>query len=166
MRHVEAPQLRAGDGRGLFLAGGISGCRDWQREVAAALEAIDLTVLNPRRGQFWAGDEAAAREQIGWEFAHLRRASARLFWFPPETVCPIALFELGAWTRSPEPLFVGTDPAYARRFDVIEQLRLARPDVRVTDSLASLVDQVISWHRQGVPAPSGDRRMVREGCER
>ena len=53
-----------------------------------------------------------------------------LFWFPAETICPIALFELGGRLLVREqPLFVGTNPNYQRRLDVEVQLRLARPEV-------------------------------------
>ena len=90
-------------------------------------------------------DPSAAEVQIRWEFDHLRRASARLFWFPSATLCPIALFELGAWSMGREPLFVGVDPLYARRADVETQLRLARPDVQVVYSTRDLAAQVRDW---------------------
>ena len=77
---------------------------------------------------------------------HLRRATAVLFWFPPETLCPIALFELGGRVTVPhQPLFVGTDPRYARRADVEIQLRLARPEIRVATDIHALVRQVEEW---------------------
>ncbi|MBC8102371.1 MAG: nucleoside 2-deoxyribosyltransferase domain-containing protein [Cytophagales bacterium] len=129
----------------LFLAGGISGCGDWQREMTALLSDTSLTLLNPRRPDFPIDDEAAARTQIEWEFRHLRLADAILFWFPHETLCPITLFELGAGSRSAVPLFVGTHPDYQRRTDVIVQLSLARPEVSVVGDLASLATQVRRW---------------------
>jgi hypothetical protein len=143
MRYVEAPDEYDGGGRALFLAGGISGTGDWQACAAELLAGTDLVLLNPRRRDYRAGDPAAARDQIAWEYRHLRGAWGRLFWFPPETLCPIALFELGAWSRSSEPLFVGTHRDYARRLDVEVQLGLARPDVRVVDSVEKLAGQVI-----------------------
>jgi hypothetical protein len=42
-------------------------------------------------------------------------------------------------------VFVGCDPAYARREDVRVQVGLARPKVRVTYDLASLAKQVQLW---------------------
>jgi hypothetical protein len=153
MRYVEAPEEFEGNEDAIFLAGGISGCFDWQSRVAELLADSDLAVLNPRRrGAFAMDDAALAREQIAWEFRHLRRAWGRLFWFPPETLCPIALFELGAWSKEANaPLFVGTDPKYARRFDVVEQLRLARPEVRVVDSVEALAAQVIACRNARTP---------------
>lgn len=124
----------------LFLAGGITGCPDWQAEVCHRLVDTGLILLNPRRPDFPVDDPSAAAAQIRWEFEHLGRATARLFWFPAQTVCPIALYELGRWAAlAPgQPLFVGTAPGYPRRLDVLEQLNLARPDVRVTSHLDDL----------------------------
>ncbi len=59
---------------------------------------------------------AAAMVVMGcrWEHDHLRRAKAIMFWFPSETLCPITLYELGAWTilarQTGTKLFVGADP--------------------------------------------------------
>jgi hypothetical protein len=144
--HVRPPDEFDGPARSLFLAGGISGTRDWQAEFVALLADLPLTILNPRRENYPWDDPAAAEGQIRWEFRHLRRATAVAFWFPPETLCPIALYELGSQARMTEqPLFVGTDPAYARRLDVLIQLKLARPEVTVTDDLAALAAGVREW---------------------
>jgi hypothetical protein len=110
------------------------------------LAGLPLVLLNPRRRNFPIDDPTAAGAQIAWEFRHLRRATAVLFWFPPETLCPIALFELGGRVMvSHQPLFVGTDPRYARRADVEIQLRLARPEVRVATDVVALAGQVEEW---------------------
>lgn len=136
-----------GDRPSLFLAGGITDCGCWQQQILELLAGSSLAVFNPRWAVWNCKDMAGAREQIGWEHRHLRRATARLFWFPPETLCPIALFELGGWTRGSEPLFVGMDPVYRRRFDVEEQLKLARPDVEIVYRLPDLAGQVLAWER-------------------
>ncbi len=122
----------------LFLAGGISNCPDWQSELTAKLERTNWTVLNPRRKDFDAGDSSLAEVQIEWEFRHLRLASAIAFWFPPETLCPITLYELGAWSMTNKRLFVGVDPNYGRRLDVKIQTKLARPEVVILESLTDL----------------------------
>jgi Nucleoside 2-deoxyribosyltransferase like len=122
----------------LFLAGGISNCPDWQSELTAKLESSNWTVLNPRRTDFDAGNSSLAESQIDWEFRHLRLASAIAFWFPPETLCPITLYELGAWSMTEKPLFVGVDPKYQRFLDVKIQTQLARPDVVILESLTDL----------------------------
>lgn len=138
MRVLEAPNELDGGGPTLFLAGGISGCGDWQSALIARLPTLDVTALNPRRRRFDVRDASVTVEQIEWEFRHLRRASVIAFWFPAESVCPIALYELGAWSERATALVVGADPLYPRRVDVIEQLRLARPSIAVAGSLDEL----------------------------
>ena len=143
MTYIEAPEEFEPAGvPSLFLAGGISDCDGWQWRLAEMLSPLDLVVLNPRRKHFPMDDPSAAEGQIRWEFRHLRRATARLFWFPGATLCPIALYELGAWSMAPDPLLVGVDPAYARRHDVEIQTKLVRPDVRVRYSMDELADDV------------------------
>lgn len=142
-------ELDSGDAPTVFLAGGISGCADWQSEMTEMLSDSMLTLLNPRRPDFPMDDPTAARTQIEWEYRHLKEADAALFWFPCETLCPITLFELGAWSRSNKPLFVGTHPDYQRRLDVIVQLSLARPEITVVDSLDRLAAQVQGYLSTG-----------------
>lgn len=151
MTYVEAPTEYAGTVPSLFLAGGISDCDDWQSRMVELLAPLDGVVLNPRRKDFPINDPAAAESQIRWEHRHLRRAGARLFWFPGATLCPITLYELGAWSMAPGPLFVGVDPAYARRRDVEIQTMLARPDVRVVYSLQDLAGQVAQFLSRQMP---------------
>lgn len=144
MIYIEAPSEQAWPQgmRSLFLAGGITGCPDWQSDVVADLGDTPLVVFNPRRADFPMSDPRAAERQIRWEHDHLRLATLILFWFPCETLNPIVLYELGTWSMTSKPLFVGVHPDYQRRQDVQIQTRLARPDVRVVDSLAELVSQV------------------------
>lgn len=126
----------------LFIAGGISGCPDWQRDLLALLGGTGIIVANPRRvGRF---DPSDALEQIGWEHTALARSRCVSFWFPAETLCPITLLELGKLLmRTDTELLVGCDPGYARRFDVVEQTALSRPDVIVRDGLAALAGDII-----------------------
>ncbi len=141
VRYVQAPQPYDGPGPILFLAGGISGCPDWQSEAAAMLrDTPGLTVLDPRRTAFDLADPASATEQIAWEYTHLRRADVILFWFAPGgSVQPITLYELGVHVTRGTPLAVGADPGYPRRLDVEVQLALARPGLEVHDTLAGTV---------------------------
>ena len=126
----------------LFLAGGISNCPDWQSELTATLEDSNWTVLNPRRKDFDAGDSSLTVAQIDWEFRHLRLAGAIAFWFPAQTLCPIALYELGAWSMTNKPLFIGVDPNYRRLLDVKIQTQLVRPDVVILESLTDLASKI------------------------
>src|SRR5262245_576843 len=121
MQHIQAlAEYEPGPLPAVFLGGGISGCPDWQHEVVGLLAHLPLVLLNPRRANCLMGDPAAAPRQIEWEYRHLRKADALLFWFPCETLCPIALYERGAWSvysdeRGQRPLFVGVHPNYERR---------------------------------------------------
>lgn len=144
MRYIEALETYNGNETSLFLAGGITDCPDWQREMVEMLRHTDLVVLNPRRAHFLP-HEHAAREQITWEYHHLRQASAISFWFPKETLCPIVLYELGAWSMTSKKLFVGVHPEYQRLQDVQIQTALARPDVQLVTSLEDLAQEVALW---------------------
>jgi hypothetical protein len=64
MRVLTAPGAKPIFGRSLFLAGGISNCGDWQREVIAQPADTDLTLLNPRREDFDVSDPAVTEAQI------------------------------------------------------------------------------------------------------
>lgn len=157
MRYVEAPEnytfeehyhLRRNAER-LFLAGGITGTADWQSRVVSGLEDIDdLVIFNPRRADFPIDDPDAAYDQIRWEIEHFQKASMILFWFPPETLCPIALYELGRWThphkeRWNQPtLFIGTDPDYQRRQDIQIQTSLLRPGTYVYQDLDKMIEGI------------------------
>lgn len=162
MRYIEAPEklpppLRSwsrcpavapaadatpADGPVVFLAGGITGCPDWQADARARFADTNLVVCNPRRVEFDTTDPAAADEQIAWEVMHLRIADLTLFWFPSpsgDVPQPIALFELGmalgdrkCWGRK---LVLGVDPDYCRRHDVITQCHYAAPALIVHDQL-------------------------------
>jgi hypothetical protein len=113
------------------------------------LAGYDVAVLNPRRANFPITDPGAAEEQITWEFRHLRLARVVLFWFPGgPAVQPIALYELGFHAGNPaKPIAVGCDPGYVRAADVRHQMRLARPDLPVRDTLAQTCADVRYQYR-------------------
>jgi hypothetical protein len=145
MKYIEAPEIYQGNDRSLFLAGGISNCPNWQAELRKLIGDEQIVLLNPRRDEFPIHNPNAAEKQIRWEYEHLRKADAISFWFPKETLCPIVLCELGAWSMTNKPLFVGIDPEYPRRQDVEIQTKLARPDVKIVYDLESLSDQIKEW---------------------
>lgn len=126
----------------LFLGGGITNCPDWQKDIIEILKDVPGVALNPRRtGEF---TEDIADEQITWEYHALRSVTTVMFWFPKETLCPITLLELGVFTQRPDVhLVVGTHPEYARRFDVVKQLELARPEVKVQNSIEDLAAEYL-----------------------
>lgn len=140
--YVEAPTTWDGDGPSIFLAGGITGCPDWQSQMVDLLSDTDATLLNPRRADFPMDDPDAAYAQIEWEHQHLRKAGAVLFWFCAASVCPIVLYELGAWSMTDKPIAVGIEPGYLRERDVRIQTGLARPDAPIVGDMTELADAV------------------------
>src|SRR6266508_3905950 len=161
--YVEAPNLYTGAGPALFLAGGITGCPDWQAQAVHLLRTagVDWVILNPRRPRHPVSPVAnrtVAAEQTAWEYKHLRAAQAILFWFPPSASAqPIALYELGACVAGGKPLAVGAAPSYPRRLDVILQLSHARPGLVVRDTLADTVGDMARVC--AAPRPHDDRRQ-------
>lgn len=131
----------------IFLGGGISNCGNWQREMIQRFKSFDdsLILINPRRADFDITNPDMSSEQIEWEYDHLHRSSAVLFWFPYETLCPITLYELGVHAAAGTKIFVGCHPGYQRKFDVEKQLSLVRPDVAVHDNFADLVSDISDW---------------------
>ena len=144
---ITAPEPLEQSDSSIFLAGGISNCPDWQEDVARQLsENTESIIYNPRRRDFDMNSyEEISRQQIRWEFYALRMAKVNLFWFPSETLCPITLFELGSAIHRLHPgtLMVGTHPKYLRRFDIIEQGKLAGAPIHVFDDLEELVSETI-----------------------
>ena len=144
MRYIEAPHVYDGNEPSLFLAGGITACPDWQQEMVAKLQDLPLVIFNPRRSHF-PHHQDAAREQIEWEYTYLRKATAIAFWFPQETLCPIALYELGVWSMTNKKLFLGVHPNYQRIQDIQIQTALARPDVTLVQTLEELHRSIRAW---------------------
>lgn len=143
--YVEAPDAAESLPRPwLFLAGGITGVRDWQSNAKWMLlspyESGGGTLINPRRTHFDVTNPNNAREQITWEHKYLAASDAILFWFQHETLQPIVLFELGRWSNLilRKPIFVGVHPEYERRQDVIIQMELERPEIPVVDDFMDL----------------------------
>jgi hypothetical protein len=150
MIYIEAPSEAKEDSDfpSVFLAGGITDCPDWQNAMVTMLEDIRRLVLfNPRKKNFPMDDPSAAKRQIAWEFYYLRKAQGVSFWFPMETICPIVLFELGAWSMTGKPIFVGVHPEYERRVDIEIQMSLVRPMMKIQYSLKDLAAEVRKWAR-------------------
>ena len=148
MKYIEAPQkydARRFDRPSLFLAGGISNCKDWQRELCDLLVDDSVVVMNPRRAHFPMDDPSQSQVQIEWEYQGMRDVDAISFWFSPETINPIVLYELGAHSMTDKKLFIGVHPDYVRRSDVEIQTGLVRPDVEIVYDLETLAGQVKDW---------------------
>lgn len=130
----------------IFLAGGITNCPRWQDDALELSKHLPDNVLlyNPRRDSFDITDPNTTKFQIKWEHTALTQSDAILFWFPKDTLCPITLFELGKFAGK-KPIFVGTDLAYARRLDVIEQLSYIDESVNVRYTLDHVIADVTKF---------------------
>lgn len=144
MRYIEAPYTYDSHEPSLFLAGGITGCPDWQKEMVDSLRDLPLVIFNPRRARF-IPHEDTVREQVTWEHIHLYKATALLFWFPEETLCPITLYELGAWCMTKKKIFLGVHPNYQRLQDIQLQTALARPDISIVHTPQELQENISLW---------------------
>jgi hypothetical protein len=131
----------------IFMAGGVTNCPDWQQEMLELLKDCDLIVFNPRRNNFPIDDPKATYEQIKWEYERLHEADAVMFWFPCETLCPIALFELGAALERDQAIFIGVHPEYKRRQDVEIQTKLGGSSLvhSIVYSIPDLAEQIVEW---------------------
>jgi hypothetical protein len=143
MQYVECPNLEPPQYKSVYLAGGITGCPDWQSEMVRLLKNEYITILNPRRKIFSVYDQNTIHEQIYWEYLMLRQADLISFYFPKETLCPIVLFELGSWLNTNKPIVIGIDPNYKRKLDVEIQTRLVRQDLKICYTLDELGGQIL-----------------------
>jgi hypothetical protein len=127
-QYIEAPNnCKIENNFSVFLAGGISGCSNWQKEIVNHFKSYNLmTIINPRRKSFDISKKEETVKQICWEYNRLRESSCILFWFTDETLQPIALYELGAaLERALQPIIIGTDINYKRRDDILIQSKLS-----------------------------------------
>lgn len=150
---VASPEVATNDNlerRLIFLAGGITGCGDWQTSIINLIDVKvngsgkDICLLNPRRKEFDVNKPLMTKDQIDWEYKYLRLAKEIVFWFPQETLCPITLFELGAALERSQKLYIGCNQDYKRRSDVEYQTYLKRPKLQIVYSIKDLADQVLA----------------------
>lgn len=125
-----------------FLAGGITNCPNWQKEVISwfkdkcKVDIGKLVLLNPRRDNFDVSDPTASEKQIKWEFEALNKADIFSMYFceSEKSNLPICLYELGRHLvlmpqRHPENyldrIIVSVEEKYSRKADVEIQTNLA-----------------------------------------
>ena len=164
MQYIEAPSNERPKHLSVMLAGGITNCADWQAELISYLQGADISVFNPRRAQFPLGDPEAGKVQIAWEFEKLRMADIVVFWFSRGSINPIALLEYGSAIERlpPECIVVGVDPAYERKFDVYEQTRHARPDIKICDDISLLSTRILIKRAMQIDGVRGQIRAPYE----
>lgn len=148
MKYVECPEkydLVEDVDLSLFMAGGITGCSDWQKEFIEMLKDEDIILFNPRRKDYLEHESNITEEQISWEYNYLLKADATSFWFTQETVCPITLFELGKQLSLNKLVFIGVHPNYLRKEDLLIQVGLIRPEIKIVYDLESMSKQIKQW---------------------
>lgn len=141
----------------VFLAGGITKCRDWQNEVITVLDGKDsedsdylyyagesitnspynMTIFNPRQEHFDITDSKASYKQILWEFERLERMDIFSMYFcESESDQPICMYELGRniirmQNRFPSDwekrIIISVEAGYKRKQDVLIQTDLCAP---------------------------------------
>jgi hypothetical protein len=134
--------------KSIFLAGGITGCGNWQDEITEMFKHTNLIVCNPRRADYVDNTKPFnfnEEEQVKWERGHINECTGSLFWFPSSSVCPIALFELGTLVAHHEHLFIGADPAYPKRENLFGQLKLFIREPIMYDNIQTMANAVIVW---------------------
>jgi hypothetical protein len=142
MIYVEAPNKIEVNKKSIFIAGGITDCPDWQKELIEKIKDLDIVVYNPRRSNFDVSDSSAMETQIKWEHEMLMRSDVISFWFCKEAIQPITLYELGSYSKTSKPLIIGIDKKYERRKDVEIQTKLDRPDIEFSYSLEDMSDRI------------------------
>lgn len=160
MRVITAPEVYIPEPNDIkvFLAGGITGCYNWQSDVIKKLHLYDgldrLVVFNPRRDNFPIDDPDAAPQQIKWEFTALEQMDIFSMYFDGgESLQPICQYELGRYIcrmqmRFPadweDRIIVNTNRNYKRKLDVKYQTYLISRHIDVCEVTDALAADIIS----------------------
>ena len=164
MKVITAPEkydLKDGE-VGIFLAGGITNCDNWQKDIIKKLEDCsdyeeykeNFVIFNPRRDNFDITKDDP-NEQIRWEFNMLEKCHVFSMYFC-EGISdqPICMYELGRnivrmQNRFPtdwqERIVVSVESGYKRKTDVFKQVSLATNDlVKINTKLD--IDTLRDYH--------------------
>lgn len=118
----------------VFLAGGITGCRDWQQQVINDLfrmiskDDSQVVIYNPRRKKFNVNDQDMVEDQTTWEFQYLNDVDIfSMYFVGGDQVQPIRLYELGRYVKNAFDYgqVIGVEKDYIRDYDVVMQVALA-----------------------------------------
>lgn len=147
MKIITAPERFDGPGFSCFLAGGITNCPDWQKQVINYIKEYEsknsilehFNIYNPRRENFPIHIPTAAQEQIKWEYNYLNYCDIFSIYFcnsPSDQ--PICMYELGRYLLLYKQLYpasyehrviISIESGYKREQDVIIQTQLATKDM-------------------------------------
>lgn len=138
MKIITAPDKGCPDDRyySVFLAGGITGCTNWQEQVISELIHLsdyynlqNVAIFNPRRDEFDVTDSSAEIEQIKWEHERLKRCDIfSCFFAANKSLHPITLYEMGKWSTK-KPSVITVQKGYLRERDVLIQTALDKLQV-------------------------------------
>mgnify|MGYP000952698472 CR=1 FL=1 len=70
------------DGKTIFLAGGITGCPEWQTQFINHFNSTatrNTILIDPRRKDFDVKNDEMESEQIEWEHRHILLADLKIF---------------------------------------------------------------------------------------
>lgn len=137
---IIAPSIEKPIYTSVFLAGGITNCKEWQKEVIEELATYmmlvgeDASIFNPRQEHFDISDKNASYKQILWEFERLEQMDIFSMYFCNDNSDqPICMYELGRnivrmQNRFPSDwekrIVISIEDGYKRTQDVLIQTHL------------------------------------------
>lgn len=132
---ITAPSIELPKFTSVFLAGGITNCKEWQKAVIEELASEDISFFNPRQEHFDVSDKNASYKQILWEFERLEKMDIFSMYFCNDNSDqPICMYELGRnivrmQNRFPSDwekrIVISVEDGYKRKADVYIQTELA-----------------------------------------
>jgi hypothetical protein len=138
---IIAPSIEKPIFTSVFLAGGITNCKEWQKEVIEELEFDEITIYNPRQEHFDITDKNVSFNQIVWEFERLEQMDIFSMYFCNDNSDqPICMYELGRnvvrmQNRFPNDwekrIVISVEDGYKRKQDVIIQMELCASKIFV-----------------------------------
>lgn len=132
MKVITAPEyyVPTRDEITVFLAGGITNCENWQKEVIDYLMSLPeektdrLVIFNPRRDK-WPknSDTEEIRRQINWEADYIRSADIFTMYFTntEKSDQPICFYELGKYANRNNDI-ISYQEGFKRALDVEFQM--------------------------------------------
>ena len=144
---ITAPSIEIPVYTSAFLAGGITNCKEWQKEVIKNLEYEDISLFNPRQEHFDVSDKNASYKQILWEFERLEKMDIfSMYYCNDNSDQPICMYELGRnivrmQNRFPSDwekrIVISVEDGYRREADVLIQTELATQNKVFVDGRAT-----------------------------
>lgn len=132
---ITAPSIESSKFISVFLAGGITNCKEWQKDVIEELKFEDISFFNPRQEHFDVSDKNASYKQILWEFERLEKMDIfSMYYCNDNSDQPICMYELGRnivrmQNRFPSDwekrIVISIEDGYRRKNDVLIQTALA-----------------------------------------